>query len=142
MSTTRKPSYAASSNLTITLASLATSSTLVVGRVSTQVDNSSNLYLDYLLSAKISTGTSLTVAMQNSEVFPNMVLQMVAIGEESGALDSMLGKVADFYEEEVDAATADMSKIIEPLLMVMIAIFVGIFAIAMITPMYTVLNNI
>ncbi|MGL5987983.1 MAG: type II secretion system F family protein, partial [Burkholderiales bacterium] len=66
------------------------------------------------IQAEVSTGTSLTVSMQNSEVFPNMVLQMVSIGEESGALDSMLSKVADFYEEEVDTAVESLSSLMEP----------------------------
>ena len=62
------------------------------------------VYLDATrkIQNEVSTGTSLTVAMQNVDVFPNMVTQMVSIGEESGSLDAMLGKVADFYEEEVD----------------------------------------
>jgi type IV pilus assembly protein PilC len=66
------------------------------------------VYLDATkkIQNEVSTGTSLTVAMQNANVFPNMVTQMVSIGEESGALDAMLGKVADFYEEEVDEAVA------------------------------------
>jgi type IV pilus assembly protein PilC len=57
------------------------------------------------IQSEVSTGTSLTTAMQNTELFPNMVNQMVAIGEESGALDAMLGKVADFFEAEVDDAS-------------------------------------
>ena len=72
------------------------------------------------IQSEISTGTSLTVAMQNSDVFPNMVLQMTAIGEESGALDSMLSKVADFYEAEVDDAVEALSSLMEPIIMVVL----------------------
>ena len=63
------------------------------------------------IQSEVSTGTSLTVAMQNTEVFPNMVVQMVAIGEESGSLDSMLSKVADFFEAEVDDAVEALSSL-------------------------------
>jgi len=75
-------------------------------------------------------------------IYPVMVGDMMEVGEETGQLSGMLLKIALFYEEEVDAATADMSKLIEPLLMVMIAVFVGLFAMAMITPMYSLMNGI
>ncbi|MBY0446672.1 MAG: type II secretion system F family protein, partial [Burkholderiales bacterium] len=70
------------------------------------------------IQTEVSTGTSLTLAMQSTNMFPNMVMQMVAIGEESGALDSMLGKVADYYEEEVDNAVEALSSLMEPVIMV------------------------
>jgi type IV pilus assembly protein PilC len=82
------------------------------------------------------------VFQERPDIYPIMVGDMMEVGEETGQLSAMLLKIAIFYEEEVDAATADMSKIIEPLLMVMIAIFVGIFAVAMITPMYTLMSTI
>lgn len=85
---------------------------------------------------EVSTGTSLTVAMQNSERFPNMVLQMTAIGEESGALDSMLGKVADFYEAEVDDAVAALSSLMEPIIMVVLGVLIGGMVIAMYLPIF------
>ena len=71
-----------------------------------------------------------------------MVGDMMEVGEETGRLSDMLLKIALFYEEEVDQATADMSKLIEPLLMVTIGVFVGIFAMAMISPMYSLMNTI
>lgn len=89
-----------------------------------------------LVQSEISTGTSLTVAMQNSEVFPNMVLQMTAIGEESGALDSMLGKVADFYEAEVDDAVDALSSLMEPVIMVVLGTLIGGLVIAMYLPIF------
>ena len=67
---------------------------------------------------------------------------MMEVGEETGQLSGMLLKIAVFYEEEVNQATEDMSKLIEPLLMAIIAVFVGIFAVAMITPMYSLMQNI
>lgn len=85
---------------------------------------------------EVSTGTSLTVAMQNADVFPTMVTQMVAIGEESGALDSMLGKVADFYEEEVDEAVASLSSLMEPLIMVILGTIIGGLVVAMYLPIF------
>ena len=88
------------------------------------------------IQSEISTGTSLTVAMQNANVFPNMVLQMTAIGEESGALDSMLSKVADFYEGEVDDAVAAMSSLMEPVIMVVLGVLIGGLVIAMYLPIF------
>lgn len=88
------------------------------------------------IQSEISTGASLTVAMQNTEVFPNMVLQMVAIGEESGALDSMLGKVADFYEGEVDDAVEGLSSLMEPIIMVVLGTLIGGLVIAMYLPIF------
>lgn len=96
------------------------------------------VYLDATIKiqTEVSTGTSLTVAMQNSNVFPNMVTQMVSIGEESGALDQMLGKVADFYEEEVDDAVASLSSLMEPLIMVILGVLIGGLVVAMYLPIF------
>lgn len=88
------------------------------------------------IQSEISTGTSLTTAMQNVEVFPNMVLQMTAIGEESGSLDSMLSKVADFYEGEVDDAVAAISSLMEPVIMVVLGTLIGGLVIAMYLPIF------
>ena len=88
------------------------------------------------IQSEISTGTSLTVAMQNANVFPNMVLQMTAIGEESGALDSMLSKVADFYEAEVDDAVGAMSSLMEPVIMVVLGVLIGGLVVAMYLPIF------
>ena len=85
---------------------------------------------------EVSTGTSLTVAMQNADVFPNMVTQMVSIGEESGSLDAMLGKVADFFEEEVDEAVASLSSLMEPLIMVILGVLIGGLVVAMYLPIF------
>lgn len=88
------------------------------------------------IQSEISTGTSLTVAMQNAEVFPNMMLQMTAIGEESGALDSMLSKVADFFEGEVDDAVEGLSSLMEPIIMVVLGVLIGGLVIAMYLPIF------
>lgn len=96
------------------------------------------VYLDATrkIQTEVSTGTSLTVAMQNANIFPNMVTQMVSIGEESGALDQMLGKVADFYEAEVDDAVDAMSSLMEPLIMVILGVLIGGLVIAMYLPIF------
>jgi type IV pilus assembly protein PilC len=88
------------------------------------------------IQTEVSTGTSLTVAMQNANVFPNMVTQMVAIGEESGALDGMLGKVADFYEEEVDEAVKSLASLMEPMIMVILGVLIGGLVVAMYLPIF------
>jgi len=88
------------------------------------------------IQSEVSTGTSLTVSMQNSNVFPNMVIQMVAIGEESGQLDAMLGKVSDFFEAEVDDAVEAMSSLMEPLIMVVLGTLIGGMVVAMYLPIF------
>ena len=88
------------------------------------------------ITAAVRTGTSLNVAMQSTNVFPSMVTQMVAIGEESGALESMLRKVADAYEEEVDAAVASLSSLMEPIIMVVLGVLIGGLVIAMYLPIF------
>jgi len=90
------------------------------------------------IQRKVSTGTSLTAAMQESNVFPNMVIQMVSIGEESGALDAMLGKVADFFEAEVDDAVEAISSLMEPMIMVVLGVVIGGMVIAMYLPIFKI----
>jgi type IV pilus assembly protein PilC len=88
------------------------------------------------IKQEVSTGTSLTVAMQNANVFPTMVIQMVSIGEETGALDGMLGKVADFFEAEVDDAVEALSSLMEPMIMVVLGTLIGGMVIAMYLPIF------
>jgi type IV pilus assembly protein PilC len=88
------------------------------------------------IQTDVSTGTSLTVAMQNTNVFPSMVVQMVSIGEESGQLDSMLGKVAEFFEREVDDAVASLSQLMEPFIMVFLGTVIGGLVVAMYLPIF------
>ena len=96
------------------------------------------VYLQATIKIKqeVSTGTALTVAMQNSEAFPAMVLQMCMIGEETGALDAMLGKVADFYEAEVDDAVEALSSLMEPIIMVVLGTLIGGMVVAMYLPIF------
>ena len=95
----------------------------------------------YLMATKriqqeVSTGTSLTLSMQNAQVFPNMVLQMSAIGEESGSLDSMLSKAADIFEREVDEAVEGLSSLLEPMIMVVLGTLIGGLVVAMYLPIF------
>lgn len=84
----------------------------------------------------VATGTQLNVAMKSSDLFPNMPVQMVAIGEESGSLDSMLAKVADFYESQVDDAVDNMTALMEPMIMVILGGLIGTLVIAMYLPIF------
>jgi type IV pilus assembly protein PilC len=88
------------------------------------------------IQQEVSTGTSLTISMQNANLFPNLVTQMVAIGEESGALDSMLSKVADFFEEEVDTAVDGLSALMEPVIMVILGVLIGGMVVALYLPIF------
>jgi type IV pilus assembly protein PilC len=88
------------------------------------------------IQGEVSTGTNLTQAMTNAELFPNMVLQMVSIGEESGALDAMLGKVADFYEDEVDNMVEALSSLMEPMIMAVLGVVIGGLIVAMYLPIF------
>jgi len=88
------------------------------------------------IQTEVATGTSLTAAMTNANVFPTMVLQMCAIGEESGALDHMLGKAADFYEQEVDEMVAGLSSLMEPIIIVFLGTIIGGIVVAMYLPIF------
>jgi type IV pilus assembly protein PilC len=88
------------------------------------------------IKGEVSTGGSLTAAMQNAGVFPAMVIQMCMIGEETGALDAMLGKVADFYEAEVDDAVEALSSLMEPIIMVVLGTLIGGMVVAMYLPIF------
>jgi type IV pilus assembly protein PilC len=88
------------------------------------------------IQGEVATGSSLVVSMQNVELFPNMVLQMVAIGEEAGSLDGMLSKVADFFEAEVDDAVEALSSLMEPLIMVVLGTLIGGMVVAMYLPIF------
>ncbi len=88
------------------------------------------------IQGEVSTGSSLTSAMAGTEVFPNMVIQMVTIGEEAGSLDAMLSKVADFYEGEVDDAVEALSSLMEPMIMVVLGTLIGGLVIAMYLPIF------
>jgi type IV pilus assembly protein PilC len=88
------------------------------------------------IQQEVSTGTALTVAMTNAHLFPSMVLQMCSIGEESGSIDHMLGKAADFYEAEVDDMVAGISSLMEPIIIVILGTVIGGIVVAMYLPIF------
>jgi type IV pilus assembly protein PilC len=88
------------------------------------------------IQKEVSTGTALTMAMQNTGVFPTMVLQMASIGEESGSLDHMLGKAAEFYEDEVDEMVKGLSSLMEPFIIVILGVLIGGIVISMYLPIF------
>jgi type IV pilus assembly protein PilC len=97
-----------------------------------------SLYADATerIQQEVSTGTSLTAAMTNANLFPSMVLQMCAIGEESGSVDHMLGKAADFFEAEVDEMVAGLSSLMEPIIIVFLGGLIGGIVVAMYLPIF------
>jgi len=98
------------------------------------------VYRDAILQMRdqVSTGNQLQMAMQQTNLFPSMVTQMVAVGEESGALDTMLSKVADYYEREVDDAVDALSSLMEPMIMVILGVLIGGLVIAMYMPIFKI----
>jgi len=88
------------------------------------------------IQTEVSTGSSLTNAMANTNLFPTMVLQMTQIGEESGSLDNMLGKIAEYYEREVDDAVAALSSLLEPIIIVFLGVVIGGLVVAMYLPIF------
>ena len=92
------------------------------------------------IRAKVTQGLSLTSSMQSTDMFPNMVIQMAAIGEESGSLDDMLNKAAEFYEDEVDNYVSRLSHLMEPIIMVVLGSLIGILLIAMYLPLFNLGN--
>ena len=104
-----------------------------VGAAAGNIVYSTNIYK---MRDEIATGTQLQASMRDTGLFPNMVVQMVAIGEESGSIDAMLGKIADFYEEEVDNAVDAMSSLMEPMIMAVLGTLIGGLVIAMYLPIF------
>jgi len=92
------------------------------------------------IQKEVAVGTSLTIAMTDTKVFPTMVIQMAAIGEEAGSLDHMLGKSADFYEQEVDDMVAGMSSLMEPIIIVFLGGIIGSIVVAMYLPIFQLGN--
>ena len=95
-----------------------------------------------VIRSKVNQGLSLTSSLQGAgvDMFPNMMVQMASIGEESGALDDMLNKIAEFYEEEVDVAVASLSSLMEPVIMVVLGVIIGTILVAMYLPLFNLGN--
>lgn len=122
-----------------TLATMFTAGVPLVEAMTTVAGASGNVvYEEAILRIRddISTGSPLNQSMQQTGLFPNMVVQMVAIGEEAGSVDSMLAKVADFYEQEVDDAVDGLSSLLEPIIMAFLGVVIGGLVIAMYLPIF------
>jgi type IV pilus assembly protein PilC len=91
---------------------------------------------------KVQQGIPIAVPLEEAEIFPPMVAHMVRVGEETGELEKMLGKVADFYEDEVDTSIKSLTSIIEPLMMIGVGVMVGVIIISMYLPMFKLLTLI
>ncbi len=132
--------------VTRTLSSLISAGVDIIKSIDITRDVVGNIfYKETLVSARenVQKGVPLSQTFtSNTKIYPILVGDMMEVGEETGQLSPMLKKIAMFYEAEVDQTTSDMSKLMEPILMIMIASFVGFFAIAMITPMYSIMNSI
>jgi type IV pilus assembly protein PilC len=91
---------------------------------------------------EIQNGGMISLALQKEQVFPLLAIQMMSIGEETGELDSMMMKVADFYEDEVEQAVKALTSIIEPLMMVVLAVMVGVILLSMYLPLFKVFDTL
>lgn len=136
---------AAIARMTRTLSSLFTSSVPILQAISIVESIIENEVMAKVLiksRSALEQGQSLTVPMKGHWVFPPLVTQMISIGEETGSLDEMLGKVADFYEKEVDTATDQLKSLIEPIMIVFLAGIVGTIVTAILVPMFEIFNHV
>jgi type IV pilus assembly protein PilC len=128
-----------------TLATLVSAGVDIITALDIAAGTAGNWVLETALqrtSQRVHDGVPISVPLAEDDIFPPMVGQMVKIGEETGELDKMLGKIADFYEDEVDASIASLTSIIEPLLMICVGAMVGTIVIAMYLPMFKLLTLI
>jgi type IV pilus assembly protein PilC len=126
-----------------TFGTLIKSGVPIMDALETVAKTSGNLVVEKaLIDARdsVRSGKTLTQPLKDSKIFPPMVTQMINVGEETGALDAMLSKVADFYEEEVDTAVEGMTSIIEPILIVFLGVTLGFIVVAMFMPMFELGN--
>jgi type IV pilus assembly protein PilC len=130
---------------TRTLGTLLASGVPILDALEIVAKTSGNMVIEEAIMyarAKISEGKNMAGPLLETNVFPPMVVQMVGVGEQTGALDAMLGKIADFYEEEVDVAVAALTSLIEPIMMVGIGGTVGVVLIAMYLPIFSIAGKI
>jgi type IV pilus assembly protein PilC len=128
-----------------TLATLVAAGVDIISALDIAAGTAGNWVLETALqrtSSRVHDGVPISVPLAEDPIFPPMVSQMVKIGEETGELDKMLSKIADFYEDEVDASIASLTSIIEPLLMICVGAMVGTIVIAMYLPMFKLLTLI
>jgi type IV pilus assembly protein PilC len=128
-----------------TLATLTSSGVPILDGLEITAKTSGNAVIEDAIMAvrkAVEEGKTLSGPLAETKVFPPMVVQMINVGEQTGALDQMLSKIADFYEEEVDTAIAGLMKLLEPLMIVVLGTIIGTIVTAMYLPMYAILNKI
>jgi len=128
-----------------TLATLTASGVPILDGLEITAKTSGNAIIEDAIMAvrkAVEEGKTLSGPLAETKVFPQMVVQMINVGEQTGALDQMLSKIADFYEEEVDTAVAGLTKLIEPLMIVILGGIIGTIVTAMYLPMYSILEKI
>ena len=133
------------SRFTRTLGTLLQSGVPILDALEICAKTSGNVVIEegiMLVRTRISEGKNMAEPLMEAKVFPDMVVQMIAVGEQTGALDAMLNKIADFYEEEVDVAVGGMTAMIEPIMMVGIGGMVGTVLVAMYLPIFSMAGNI
>jgi len=133
------------SRITRTLGSLVSSGVGVVEALDIVAESTSNLLFKEAVekaSEKVKNGSTIAETLKNFKVFPILVPQMIAVGEETGSLDVILKKVADFYDSEVENITRNLTTLLEPLIMIIIGLMVGYVIVAIITPIYTMTDMI
>jgi type IV pilus assembly protein PilC len=136
---------ASTAKFTRTLGTLITSGVPLLDALTICARTAGNKVLEEaLMNAKVSIsgGKTISEPLAKSEVFPKMVTHMIAVGESTGALDSMLGKIADFYEDEVDQAVASLTALLEPMMMVFLGVVIGFIVVAMYLPIFTMAQAI
>jgi type IV pilus assembly protein PilC len=127
-----------------TLSTLLSSGVPILQSLEITARTAGNVILEEAINkvrAGVERGESVVEPLRASEVFPNMVSQMIGIGEQTGALDAMLGKIADFYEQEVDAAIASLLTLIEPVMIGFLGVTIGSIVIAMYLPLFTLIGK-
>ncbi len=128
-----------------TLSSLLASGVSVVEALQIIADSTQNLLFKEAIAKtaeKVGNGSSIAENLKGYKIFPSLVPQMIAVGEETGSTDTILGKIADFYDSEVDNITKNLSTLLEPMIMIIIGIMVGYVIMAIITPIYSMTNMI
>jgi len=128
-----------------TLSTLLSSGVPILQSLDITARTSGNVIIEEAITkvrAGVERGESFVDPLKATEVFPNMVAQMIGIGEQTGALDAMLGKIADFYEQEVDSAIANLLTLIEPLLIGFLGVTIGSIVIAMYLPLFTLIGKL
>ena len=128
-----------------TLATLTSSGVPILDGLQITARTAGNAIIEDAIMAtrkSVEEGKTISEPLGDTDVFPSMVVQMIAVGEQTGALDTMLSKIAEFYEEEVDTAVAGLMKLLEPVLIAFLGVAIGGIVIAMYMPMFTLIGSI